>query len=55
MYEAIMAEEQEVFIQSFLFWVKLLTSLLPLYVKDNLQQFMVGAGMDSFTGKDKQT
>ena len=49
-----MAEEQEVFIQSFLFWIKLVTSLLPLYVKDNLQQYMVGAGMDTFEGKDKQ-
>lgn len=36
MYEAIMAEEKEVFIQSFIFWFKVLTSLLPLWIKCHL-------------------
>lgn len=36
MYEAIMAEEKEVFIQSFLFWFKILTMLLPLWVKNHV-------------------
>jgi hypothetical protein len=37
MYEAIMAEEKEVYIQSFLFWFKILTSLLPLWVRCHIQ------------------
>jgi hypothetical protein len=53
MYEAIMAEEKEVFIQSYIFWFKILTSLLPLTVKCHVQQFMVGNGMDSFKGRQK--
>lgn len=54
MYEAIMSEEKEVFIQSFIFWFKFLTMLLPLSIKNHIQQFMVGKGMDSFKGRNKK-
>ena len=54
MYEAIMAEEKEVYIQSFIFWFKLLTMLMPLWVKCHVNQFMVGKGMDTFKGRNKK-
>ena len=51
MYEAILAEEEEVYIQSFIFWFKVLTAILPLTVKNLAYQILVGQGMDSFKGR----
>ena len=54
MYQAIMAEEEEVYIHSFIYWFKLLTLFIPLYVKTRVFQYMVGAGMDTWVGRNKK-
>ena len=48
MYNAIMAEEKEVYIYNFLFWMKTLVMSLPLSLKNYFCELLVGSGMDYF-------
>lgn len=51
MYEAIMAEEKEVFIKPIIYWLKVFASFLPLGLKDWVSHVFVGSGMDYFVGR----
>jgi NAD(P)-dependent dehydrogenase (short-subunit alcohol dehydrogenase family) len=51
MYKSIMAEEEEVYIYSFVFWLKTIVQLLPVTVKNVLLDVLIGSGMDQFLGR----
>lgn len=51
MYEAIMAEEKEVYIKPIIYWLKVLSMFMPLKMKNWIAQVFVGAGMEFFVGR----
>ena len=51
MYEAIMAEEKEIFIQPIIFWLKTIAQLLPLCMRMWVSHVFVGSGMEFFVGR----
>lgn len=48
MYQAIVAEEKEVFINSILWYLKVALQFLPLSIRNKLLQILVGEGMEHF-------
>ena len=51
MYNNIMAEKQEVYIDSIIYWLKIVNLLVPLRIRNWLQHILVGAGMEHFVGR----
>lgn len=51
MYQAIIAEEKEVYIESIIWWLKNIVAFLPLSLKNRLSQLLVGEGMEYFRGR----
>ena len=51
MYNAILAEEKEVYIRGVIFWLKCITAMLPLFLRDWLSHVLVGEGMEHFVGR----
>ena len=51
MFNAIMAEEKEVFIDNIIWYLKIFQSLLPLGFRNKLQNLLVGEGMEHFVGR----
>ena len=48
MHQAIMAEEQEVFIQPIVWWIKVGLQFVPLGLRNKLLNLLVGQGMEYF-------
>ena len=51
MYEAIMAEEKEVYIKPIIYWLKVVSMFCPLSLKNWVQHVFVGSGMEFFVGR----
>ena len=51
MYNDIMAEKHEVYIDGIIYWLKILNMLVPLRIRNWLQHILVGAGMEHFVGR----
>jgi len=51
MYEAIMAEEKEVYIKPIIYWLRVLTMFLPLQMRTWISHVFVGSGMEFFVGR----
>jgi hypothetical protein len=51
MYDAILAEEKEVYIRGVIFYLKTIISALPLKLKNWLSHALVGEGMEHFVGR----
>jgi hypothetical protein len=51
MFNAIMAEEKEVFIQSIIWYLKNIMAWFPLSVRNKLSGILVGEGMEYFVGR----
>ena len=54
MYQAILAEEKEVYIPGQIYWLKVLNMFLPSTLRDWLTQRLVGDGMEFFVGRVEQ-
>ena len=51
MYDAIMAEEKEVYIREIIWWLKFIVMALPLFVKNKVCNLLIGEGMEHFVGR----
>ena len=51
MYDAIMAEEKEVYIEPIIYWLKVLSMLMPLQMRIWISHVFVGSGMEFFVGR----
>ena len=51
MYDAIMAEEKEVYIYGFMNWMRIAIECLPLQLKHFMCEQLVGKGMEHFIGR----
>lgn len=54
MFQAIMQEEKEVFIEPIIWWIKLLLQLVPLSLRNKALNLLVGEGMEHFVGRAQQ-
>ena len=54
MYNAIMAEEKEVFIPGTIWHMRNLLNILPLSLRHKLSNVLVGEGMEYFVGRNNQ-
>lgn len=54
MYQAIMTEEKEVFIDPIIWWIKIIVQLIPLTLRNKCLHLLVGEGMEHFVGRAKQ-
>ena len=50
-YQAIMAEEKEVYIQTAMYFLKIFLAILPLHARHQSSEWLVGSGMDQFKGR----
>ena len=51
MFNAIMAEEKEVYIQTIIWYLKNIMAWFPLGIRNWLSQILVGEGMEYFVGR----
>ena len=54
MYNAIMAEEKEVYIYGFMNWMRIAIECLPLQLKHFMCEQLVGKGMEHFRGRSQE-
>ena len=54
MYDAIMAEEKEVYIYGFLDWLRIAIQCVPLRMKHFIAEQLVGKGMEHFVGRSQE-